>query len=86
MVRCVVRPKWQATTLIGDFVGFIDESIQIGREKLLLLLAVRIDVLASLYRPLTMKDVVVLGAEVRSNWQAAQVAGFIKDRLAHHGE
>ena len=77
---------WQATTLIGDFVGFIDESIQIGGEKLLLFLAVRIDVLSSLYRPLTMEDVVVLGAEVRSSWKAAQVAGFIKDRLAHHGE
>ena len=71
---------------VGDFVGFIDESIQIGREKLLLFLAVRIDVLSSLYRPLTMEDVVVLGAEVRSSWKAPQVAEFIKDRLAHHGE
>lgn len=73
-------------SLVGDYVGFIDESIQIGREKLLLFLAVKIDNLSSLYRPLTMKDVVVLGAEVRNSWKAPEVAEFIKRRQAHHAE
>jgi hypothetical protein len=73
-------------SLVGDYVGFIDEIIQIGREKLLLFLAAKIDGLLSLYRPLTMKDVVVLGAEVRNSWKAPEVAEFIKRQQAHHAE
>lgn len=71
-------------SLRGKYIGIIDESIQIGREKLLLFLVVKLENLSSLLRPLTMADTIVLGAEVRTSWQAEDVAGFIEQRLERH--
>lgn len=73
-----------AESLRGKYVGIIDESIQIGREKLLLFLLVKLEDLSSLLRPLTMADTIVLGAEVRTSWPAEDVAAFIQKRLERH--
>lgn len=68
----------------GDYVGIIDESIQIGKEKLLLFLGVRLSPDQSLAAPLTMADTEVLGMEVQQSWTGEEVSDFIADRLAHH--
>ncbi len=62
-------------------MGIIDESIQIGREKLLLLLGVKIEDTSSLAAPLKMEDVEVLGLAVQTSWTGTSVAEFIGRRL-----
>ena len=68
----------------GEYVGIIDESIQIGREKLLLLLGVKLEQNQSHCMPLIGKDVEVLGMEVQQSWTGEEVADFIEKRLKHH--
>lgn len=68
----------------GKYVGIIDESIQIGREKCLLLLGVKVTDRHSHFAPLTHAEVEVLGVEVQTGWKADQVAEFIGERLDHH--
>ena len=72
------------TARVGKYVGIVDESIQIGRERCLLLLGVRLPDHYSHLCPLTMTDVEVLGVEVRSRWTGLEVADFVRDRLAYH--
>ena len=68
----------------GKYVGIIDESIQIGREKYLLLLGVRLIEQHSHSAPLQQAEVEVLGAEVQTSWKADEVAEFIRERLDHY--
>lgn len=68
----------------GKYLAIIDESIQIGREKCLLLLGVKRSDDQSHFAPLTLPQVEVLGVEVQNSWKTDQVAEFIGDRLAHH--
>jgi len=68
----------------GNYVGIIDESIQIGKEKLLLFLGVRLSPNQSHCAPLKMTDTEVLGMKVQQNWKGKEVSKFIGCRLAHH--
>jgi len=68
----------------GNYVGIIDESIQIGKEKLLLFLGVKLSDNHSLAAPLKIADTEVLGMEVQQSWKSEEVSDFIADRLAHH--
>jgi hypothetical protein len=69
---------------VGCYVGIIDESIQIGREKLLLFLGVKLHQDRSHCAPLRMDDVEVLGMEVQQSWTGNAVADFVKECLKHH--
>ncbi len=83
-LRCGLYVLDYAKSKTGDYVGIIDESIQIGREKMLLLLGVKLAEDRSHCAPLTMADVEVLGVEVQQSWKGEDVAEFIEKRLAHH--
>lgn len=86
VLRCGLYQLDYAKVKAGQYVGIIDESIQIGREKLLLLLGVKLRDTWSHAAPLMMNDVEVLGVEVQQRWPGDKVAEFIKKRLAHHKE
>ncbi len=70
-----------ASDKAGDYVAILDESIQIGREKLLLMLGVKIQGDRSHCAPLTGAEVEVLGLEVQQSWKGEEVAGFIRRNL-----
>lgn len=59
VMRCGLFQLQQATQLSGHYVALDDESIQIGREKLLLLLGVKIEPDRSHCAPLRADDVTV---------------------------
>lgn len=86
VLRCGLYLLDHAKDKAGEYVGILDESIQIGREKMLLFLGVRIDKDRSHCAPLTMDDVEVLGVEVQQSWTGEDVAQFIRERLAHHNQ
>jgi hypothetical protein len=65
----------------GNYVALLDESIQIGREKLLLMLGVKLAQDRSHCAPLTGAEVEVLGLEVRQSWTGECVADFIRGNL-----
>ena len=71
----------QTQHLSGDYVALLDESIQIGREKLLLLLGVKIEADRSRCQPLRADDVTVLGLEVQTSWTGQAVADFLSRNL-----
>lgn len=86
VMRCGLFQLQQATHLSGNYVALLDESIQIGREKLLLLLGVKIASDRSHCAPLRAEDVTVLGLEIQSSWTGQAVADFLGrslDRLPH---
>jgi len=66
----------------GDWVGLLDESIQVGSEKLLLLLGFRLEPARRWGKPLRGDDVVVLGMEVQQSWTGERVADFLRRNLA----
>ena len=84
VLRCGLYQLDYAKAKAGRYVGIIDESIQIGREKMLLFLGVKLSDERSHAAPLTLEDVEVLGVEVQQSWLGHQVVAFIKKRLAHH--
>lgn len=69
---------------VGRYVTIFDESIQIGCEKFMLLLGVKLPEDFSHFAPLTFADVEVLGVEVRRSWKGDEVEEFTRRRLAHH--
>jgi hypothetical protein len=71
-----------ATERMGAYVGLLDESIQVGSEKLLLLLGFKFDPDCKWGKPLTGDDVVVLGMEVQQSWTGERVADFLRRNLA----
>lgn len=86
LLRCGLYAMDGGAAKQGDYVGIIDESIQIGQEKLLLLLGVKLEAERRLVAPLSHNDVEVLGMEVQHSWDGEQIADFIKRRMAHHTE
>ena len=72
--------------LSGDYVAILDESIQIGKEKLILMLGVPIKEGQSYCKPLSSQDVVVLGMEVQTSWTGEAIAQFINRRLAQYSQ
>ncbi|WP_420458361.1 hypothetical protein [Neolewinella sp.] len=70
----------------GQYVAIIDESIQIGCEKCLLLLGVKLSEQQAHCAALTHTEVEVLGVEVQRSWKADQVADFMTERLAYHAD
>jgi hypothetical protein len=84
VLRCGLYGLKYTKDKAGRYIGIIDESIQIGREKMLLFLGVKLSEQHSHCAPLTMSDVEVLGVEVQQSWTGDEVAQFIEDRLLHH--
>lgn len=84
VLRCGLYQLDYAKAKSGEYVGIIDESIQIGKEKMLLFLGVPLQDDRSYAAPLTLNDVEVLGIEVQPSWLGDQVERFIKKRLTHH--
>ncbi len=70
----------------GDYVGVVDESIEIGGEKLLLLLGMKQEADRDICVPLGMRDVEVLGIEVQTSWNGDDVSEFVGRRTDHHSE
>ncbi len=81
VLRCGLWQLNYATDKTGNYVAILDESIQIGREKLLLLLGVKLRDDRSLAAPLTSQDVEVLGLEVQQSWTGDEVADFMRRQL-----
>lgn len=79
--RCGLHALRYTKDLKGEYVAILDESIQIGKEKLLLMLGVPVQKGQSYCQPLSHQDVVVLGMEVRTSWTGTLIAKFIKARL-----
>lgn len=80
--RCGLHALNLSKDLNGEFVAIAYATIQIGKEQLLLLLGVRPELLATLDRPLTIADVVVLGMEVQPSWTGEAIAEFIRRNLS----
>lgn len=76
----------QPGSKVRRYVGITDLSIQIGREKFLLFLGIKLPENYSRFRPLTMADVEVLGVEVQTSWTAEEVEAFVKRRLDYHSQ
>lgn len=81
VMRCGHFQLQQTVHLSGNYVALLDESIQIGREKLLLLLGVKIETDRSRSQPLCNDDVTVLGLEVQTSWTGQAVADFLSRSL-----
>ncbi|MDP5170414.1 MAG: hypothetical protein NWR72_09210 [Bacteroidia bacterium] len=79
--RCGLHALWHAKDLSGQYVAILDESIQIGKEKLLLMLGVPLQEDQCYCAPLTSKEVVVLGMEVQQSWTSGAIVDFVKRRL-----
>lgn len=63
----------------GRYALIADESISIGQEKLLVLLAVRLDSdRVGRIAPLRMSDVEVLHVQSRASWKGADISALIK--------
>lgn len=69
----------QTKDLSGKYVAIVDESIQIGKEKLLLVLGYPTALEAHSIAPLSHDQVEVLGMQVKSSWTAEQVTEMVKD-------
>jgi hypothetical protein len=82
VLRCGYKSVLDTRQLVGNYVLIIDESIQIGKEKLLLLLGVRLYPDRCHSVPLTGPDVEVLGLEVQPSWTSELIQNFIKGNLA----
>ena len=70
----------------GEYVTIIDESIQIGCEKALLMLGVKLHADQCHAAPLQFDDVEVLGLQVAESWTAEGVQHFIAEQLDHHDQ
>ena len=81
VARCGLYQLEHAAHKAGEYVAILDESIQIGREKLLLMLGVKIEDSRSHSAPLTGADVEVLGVEVQQSWTGEDIADFIRRNL-----
>lgn len=68
----------------GKYVLISDESIEIGRERLLLLLVVPESSL-NLEHPLKMEDVRVLDLAVQESWSAVEITARIQKKIDQYG-
>ena len=84
VIRCGYYALKYTRDLKGDYVVIIDESIQIGKEKLLLMLGVKVDAGQCQCAPLIGADVEVLGVEVQNAWTGPLIASFIQRNLSRY--
>jgi len=68
----------------GEYILIADESIAMGRERLLVLLLVRVDEQSRIC-PLQMADVSVLHLEARSTWGGADISSIINQKTIAQG-
>ena len=68
----------------GEYILIADESIAMGRERLLVLLLVRVDEQSRIC-PLQLSDVSVLHLEARSTWGGAEISSIIRQKTAAQG-
>ena len=86
VLRCGYYALEKGEEKIGEYVGIIDESIEIGGEKLLLLLGLKLQKHKSFCAPLQMTDMEVLGMEVQKSWTGDAVSEFVESRQKRHGK
>jgi len=84
VLRCGYYAMEKSGEKIGDYVGLIDESVEIGGEKLLLLLGFKLEAFSSLCAPMKMTDMEVLGMEVQGSWNGDAVSQFVEGRQKRH--
>ena len=82
VLRCGYQAILDTRQLAGHYAVIIDESIQIGKEKLLLMLGVRLSDQFCYCAPLTGREVEVLGLEVQASWTGVAIEEFIHRNLA----
>lgn len=82
VLRCGLHALESVRDRRGEITLIMDESIQIGTEKLLLLLGVPLSKEHSHCTPLRGEDVQVLGMEVQHSWTGDLIADFIERTLA----
>ena len=68
----------------GRYAAIFDESVEMGQEKLLLILAVRLDERDYL-KPLTMADAKVISMGVRKSWTRDAIVEAIQARMNKEG-
>lgn len=68
----------------GKYILILDESVEIGKEHLMVLLVVPIDQ-SSPISPLCLKDVKVLDLCVQSSWKSEEVVKMINRQKEFHG-
>lgn len=68
----------------GSYVLIADESVAIGKERLLVLLAVRVDEYSPI-RALELGDVEVLHLQSSASWGGGQIASIVKESLQRSG-
>jgi len=78
-LHCLSRPLEK-----GKYVIISDESVEINKEHLLLLLLVRIEKY-SMVSPLRMSDVRVLDLGVKNAWKGDEISAMIEKRIAEKG-
>lgn len=81
VLRCGYQALLDTRRLSGRYAVIIDESIQVGKEKLLLMLGVKLHQDINYCAPLKGQDVVVLGLEVQSCWDGESIYQFITRNL-----
>lgn len=77
VLRCGYQALLDTRRLSGRYAVIIDESIQVGKEKLLLMLGVKLHPDTNYCAPLRGQDVAVLGLEVQSSWDGESIHQFI---------
>lgn len=80
--RCGIDDLLNEKGLEGDYVVIGDESIQMGKEKLFLLLGYPTDLDETQCAPLCHEDVVVLGMSVRQSWTGSSIKEFVQGILS----
>jgi|AntRauTorckE5430_2_1112549.scaffolds.fasta_scaffold11309_3 hypothetical protein len=81
ILRCGYRAVLDTRQLQGTFVLITDERIQVGKEKLLLMLGGKLDPHRCQWAPLSGADVEVLGLKVQTLWASSLVQSFIQRNL-----
>jgi hypothetical protein len=82
VLRCGLHALQSVRDWQGEMVLVMDESIQIGTEKLILLLGIPLSKDHCRCTPLTSEDVRVLGMEVQHSWTGDLIADFVRRTLA----
>ena len=77
VLRCGLHIMRTSRDLSGQMVLILDESIQIGAEKLLLLLGIPLRGESSIYAPLCIQDVQILAMEVQPSWNSQYIQDFV---------
>lgn len=84
-MRCGLYQLGKAGEAKKKMTLIIDESVQLGKEKLLLLLGICKSMHQTQVGALCHEDVQVLGMSVQPSWKGEQIAAFVKDRLGTLG-